>query len=258
MIRFRIVLVAISVVAGVAAFTPISWQHHHRLTALLHPISPTAPFAQQTHLFATRRVDDFDDDDGYDENGEYDAAKLRRDLQELEQSMKREKYKGRATRAVGPGRAGGRRRKQKPSFPSITNRNDNKSPWNNVLIRAGIPLLALVLLVRTFFGSDGGTTPSSSPSYYYYQSSYYESRVYNSNGNMERTYKQSIKSNMPSLIESRARLLNQQQQQRDNDATTPAQTSTTGSSRNLLRESPNQELDEALVRVQQAMFSDWY
>ena len=72
---------------------------------------------------------------------------------------------------------------------------------------------------------------------------------------MERTYKQSIQSNVPSLIEGRKLL------QKD----TRAQSSESQASRPtqfLLRESPDrgldQELDAALMKVQQAMFNDWY
>lgn len=60
----------------------------------------------------------------------------------------------------------------------------------------GIPLIVLLLLKGTFsFGSD--------PSFVYYESSVYESRVYNNNGQLETSRKESFRSNIPGLVEQK-------------------------------------------------------
>ena len=95
----------------------------------------------------------------------------------------------RATRAsVGPGRAGGRTRRVKTNHDRSASSGIKTSNW---WIQAGIPVLAIAILVKTLLGGGGDTAPvTSSPSVYYYKSSYYESRVYTGNGNMERTQSQ--------------------------------------------------------------------
>lgn len=234
------------------AFTPVS----RHLTAQRSYVAPSKPvnFSQSTFspssaLYATRSVNDGDDDDE-DENEIHDEAWLKRELEALERDMKRGKN-NRGTRAVGPGRAGGRTRRQKQV--STKSKEDNNL-WNSWFVKAGVPLLAVALIVRAIFAGDGGGGAAANPSYFYYQSSYYSS-ISTVDGNVQRTYKQSIKSNVPSLVEGK-RLL---QQQQDN---TPTRNSESSSSQYLLRESPDrgldQELDQALIRVQQAMFNDWY
>jgi len=226
------------------AFTSVS--RHSKLrqysadrgSTLSTPTPPSLP-RDTSLLLATRRVDDFDGGGDDDE----EKARIERELAALEQSMNR----NRGTRAVGPGRAGGRKTRK-----SVTAKPQSNSPWNNWVVKAGVPALAIALFLKSLFGG-GEAASNASPSYFYYQSSYYESRVYRGDGNMERTYKQSIKSNVPSLIEGR-RLLRED--------TRPTESEPSGTSQYLLQESPDrgldQELDAALIKVQQAMFSDWY
>lgn len=104
-------------------------------------------------------------------------------------------------------------------------------------IRVGLPLVAVVLLVKSLLGS-----PSGRSDYVYYQSSVYESRTYNSDGRVETARKESVQSNVPSLLDGK-RL-------RDS------------SSQYLLRESPDRdfdrELDVMMKRFQQSMFDEFF
>jgi hypothetical protein len=107
------------------------------------------------------------------------------------------------------------------------------SPW----IRAGVPLVAVVLLVKSLLGS-----PSGRSDYVYYQSSVYESRTYNSDGRVETARKESVQSNIPSLLDGK----------RLQDS----------SSQYLLRGSPDRdfdrELDTLMNRFQQSMFDEFF
>jgi hypothetical protein len=109
-----------------------------------------------------------------------------------------------------------------------------QSPW----FRAGVPLVAVLLLLKTSFGSlfGGGSD------YVYYQSSVYESSVYTSNGKVKMAHKESVQSNIPSLMDGK-RL-------RDS------------SSQYLLRDSPDrdfdQELDSMIKQFQQTMFNEFF
>jgi hypothetical protein len=104
-------------------------------------------------------------------------------------------------------------------------------------IRVGLPLVALVLLVKSLLGSLSGRSD-----YVYYQSSVYESRTYNSDGRVETARKESVQSNIPSLLDGK-RL-------RDS------------SSQYLLREAPDRdfdrELDIMMKRFQQSMFDEFF
>lgn len=146
-------------------------------------------------------------------------------------------------RAVGPGRAGGRTRRVKTNHDRPSSGIKTTNWW----IQAGIPVLAIAILVKTLLGGGGHTASSvtSSPSVYYYKSSYYESRVYTGNGNMERTQTSRIESNVPSFMPDKT-LLPQQSKE-----TSPASSSSDAAM--------NQgKVDAALIKAQQAMFSDWY
>jgi hypothetical protein len=70
-----------------------------------------------------------------------------------------------------------------------------QSPWFHM----GVPLVAVLLLLKTLFGSlfGGGSD------YVYYQSSVYESSVYTSDGKVEMAHKESVQSNIPSLMDGK-------------------------------------------------------
>lgn len=188
---------------------------------------------------------------------EHDEEWLKRELAALEQNDDSEIKAGnattdssnRATRAsVGTGRAGGRTRRVKTKYYPTSTKSSNR--WNNWWIKAGIPVLAIAILVKALFGG-GDTAVTSTPSVYYYKSSYYESRVYTGNGNMERTAKSSVESNVPSLLEGQ-KLLQQSSQRPLLREDSPTSEYTGDATMN------QRELDAALIKVQQAMFSDWY
>jgi hypothetical protein len=65
--------------------------------------------------------------------------------------------------------------------------------------RFAIPLLAAWLFLQMLFGGVSGLI--SPGSYVFYQSSVYESRVYTSDGKVETKREESIRSNVPSLLE---------------------------------------------------------
>ena len=59
-----------------------------------------------------------------------------------------------------------------------------------------IPLFALWLFVRLLFGGGFATSDT-----YYYQSSVYESRVYGPDGRVDTSRKESVRSNIPGLVD---------------------------------------------------------
>ena len=62
------------------------------------------------------------------------------------------------------------------------------------------PLVALWVLSRLLFG--GG---ESSTDYYYYQSSVYQSSVYGPDGRIDTSRKESVRSNIPELVDKKSR-----------------------------------------------------
>jgi hypothetical protein len=93
-------------------------------------------------------------------------------------------------------RIGGRARPR----PRRRNINDDvpvsrRLPWWVKTVAA--PIVALWLFLQLLFGGSNST-----PDTYYYQSSMYESRVYGIDGKVETARKESVRSNIPGLIES--------------------------------------------------------
>ena len=214
------------------AFTPLPFPSAGRqpksIGASPSPV-PSTP-RPSFKLHATRGADD-----GCNDNNDDDDDRPEQLDATSEQSRKRRSRN----------MAGGRARKKKP-VPAKMQSN----PWNNWIVRAGVPALAVAFFLKSLFWGGDATT-SQSPSYYYYQSSYYESRVYTGDGNMQRSYKQNVQTNVPNLLEGQ-KLMRQADSQKDDSRL----------SQYLFRESPDrgfdQELDEAIIKLQQAMFSDWY
>eukprot|EP00527_Entomoneis_sp_CCMP2396_P005559 CAMPEP_0198145534 /NCGR_PEP_ID=MMETSP1443-20131203/24209_1 /TAXON_ID=186043 /ORGANISM="Entomoneis sp., Strain CCMP2396" /LENGTH=158 /DNA_ID=CAMNT_0043809221 /DNA_START=138 /DNA_END=614 /DNA_ORIENTATION=+ len=62
------------------------------------------------------------------------------------------------------------------------------------------PLFVLLIISNFLFGEFWG---SDDTSYYYYQSSYYESSTYGADGKVDTARKESIRTNIPSLLENR-------------------------------------------------------
>lgn len=89
------------------------------------------------------------------------------------------------------GRAGRRRRRM------TTEHKDGKGHQNIVPL---VVFFSLLLCIAPFFISDDA---APSTNYYYYQSSYSESRVYSQDGSVQMTRKESVQTNMPSLLEGR-------------------------------------------------------
>lgn len=102
-------------------------------------------------------------------------------------------------------RAGGRISGRSSSTPDKyeivkeTKKNDTTSGIIDIAKKA-IPLLLLLSLLKGLFGFLFGWGTGSNESYVYYQSTVYESRTYDADGKMERIRKESVKSNVPSMI----------------------------------------------------------
>ena len=103
------------------------------------------------------------------------------------------------SKKISTARAGGRvtssSRKVADARPSAGNSGSIVSS----LDRLAIPLLAALLFLQMLFGGIGGLI--SPGSYVFYQSSVYESRVYTPDGKVETKREESIRSNVPSLLE---------------------------------------------------------
>ena len=86
-------------------------------------------------------------------------------------------------------RAGGRiRRKREPLDQTKNNRTSSQ------ILRYSVPFLLLLLIVKTLLGGFG-----ADDSVYFYQSSYVESRVVRSDGKIDTSRKESIRTNIPSM-----------------------------------------------------------
>jgi len=97
-------------------------------------------------------------------------------------------------------RAGGRSSSGRPSPTKTANSSNDGGTFNGIvdLAKKAVPILLLLSLIKGLFGFLFGS--GSNPSYVYYQSTVYESRTYDADGQIERIRKESVKSNMPSMI----------------------------------------------------------
>ncbi len=98
-------------------------------------------------------------------------------------------------------RAGGRSSGRTPESSTSSDGATSESSSGIVdFAKKAIPLLILLSLLKGLFGFLFGRGAGSDQSYVYYQSTVYESRTYNADGEMERIRKESVKSNVPSMI----------------------------------------------------------
>jgi hypothetical protein len=67
-----------------------------------------------------------------------------------------------------------------------------------------IPFLIVMVIWKLLFG--GSPADSGTSGYMFYQSSVYETRVVGSDGKVERTRKESVRSNIPNLMERKSRI----------------------------------------------------
>lgn len=93
------------------------------------------------------------------------------------------------------GRAGGRRRR-------LSNQSNEE---NGQKTAPAVILFSLLLILVPFFDEAMDESPKEQ-SYYYYQSSYSETRVYSQDGSIQTSRKQSVETNVPSLLKGRSLL----------------------------------------------------
>lgn len=79
------------------------------------------------------------------------------------------------------------------------NRNSKAGKWATL----AIPFLVAMVVWKLLFG--GSPVDSGTTGYMFYQSSVYETRVVGSDGKVERTRKESVRSNIPNLMEKESR-----------------------------------------------------
>ena len=156
----------------------------------------------------------------------------------MECSLEKTKKKGR----IGP--LGGRKRKKLVS--SQKERSDGMNWWN-------IPILLLVLLLVKGVLLDSFSTSSN---FSYFESSVYETRVYNSQGQLETSRKESFRSNIPGLVE---RQQQRQQQQEEASSTSTLSASPTKDTNpqfgrdRILSESRSADFEEEMIRDMERM-----
>ncbi|CAB9497807.1 expressed unknown protein [Seminavis robusta] len=125
------------------------------------------------------------------------------------------------------GPLGGRKKRRQVKLSE----NDNKFSfplW-------GVSLLLGAFLLGKIFGWG------DDPSFVYYESSVYETRVYNRDGRVETSRKESFRSNIPTLVEE------QQRQRGDSELMPPP----------LLEDSIMDEMDQA-IRIQEKFIDEFF
>mmetsp|Transcript_20793 Transcript_20793/g.34371 ORF Transcript_20793/g.34371 Transcript_20793/m.34371 type:complete len:210 (-) Transcript_20793:123-752(-) len=173
----------------------------------IHPRRSVASSAQFTSSNSRLFVSQHKNNDGDDDEGEGDGVDKK---------------------SFSTGRVGGRR---------ISPKNDGKKKKKKggfvpgCLVVAAVPLLILWLMFQSIFGRGND-------SYVYYQSSVYESSVVGESGKIERSRKESVRTNVPSLLP-------EQQQGKD---------------QRLLRQigPADAAFDRALDREMQTMFDEFF
>ena len=97
-------------------------------------------------------------------------------------------------------RAGGRVRSKKrlsKKKNDLVESPQNLLGWVKTI---GVPFVALWILSQMFLGGE-----SSSSNVYYYQSSVYQSSVYGPDGRVDTAKKQSVRTNIPGLVDGQGR-----------------------------------------------------
>jgi hypothetical protein len=119
----------------------------------------------------------------------------------LENVVKENNESNQKAMKISLSRAGGRSR-----YAAERRSTNGLSQYDGLFLRTKqivkrlVPFLVLLLLTRFIF-SFFFAKPDSSPSFVYYQKTVYESSSYNSaSGKVERTRKESFRSNIPSMI----------------------------------------------------------
>ena len=177
------------------------------------------PFISSYHLnnHAKNKIDSSDDDDD-DDNADM-----------VESSASTANTKNSKSR-IGP--LGGRKRKK--ALPPKKEKKNFLTLWN-------ISGLILFLLLAKSIFLDGFSANSN---FAYYESSVYETRMYNSEGKLETSRKESFRSNIPSLVERQQK---QQQEQNEYSSTSSLtasptmDTNTKGRRENILSASDNSD-----------------
>jgi hypothetical protein len=118
--------------------------------------------------------------------GKTDEEGIQQDITFLEKPKPQRRRKS--------GRTGGRRRRRIMTLPS-----EKKESSGGILQSLWFPLVVFLLLLKILLESlfGGGSD------YVYYQSSVYESSVYTPDGRVETARKESVQSNIPSLMDGK-------------------------------------------------------
>lgn len=115
-----------------------------------------------------------------------------------------------ASQKYSVARVGGRKTKKNHQIKKDTSKNANSGVFATIR-QLALPILLATVFFRLLFGNLFGGT---SPNVVYYSSSVYQSTTYKADGNVETSRKESFESNIPGLVEKKAR----SSQQNDNRA----------------------------------------
>jgi len=135
-------------------------------------------------------------------------------------------------------RVGGRSRQKKAlaNNDKETNNDGLLSKWAAIVV----PAFAVVFLLKSVLGGLlFGSAADGQSNFVYYQSSVYETRSYGSDGKVETSRKESVRTNAPSLINS----------QRVNDNVRDESARSRGSGTYLLQDLSDDELDEEIESI---------
>lgn len=215
-------------------------------------------------------MDDTDNDENTNSNNSNDKCESRFSSNENEsdgnKKLDQEKKK-RLTMA----RVGGR------TNTLFRRKNDNNH--NNTGILAGFidfaaPIFAIIVVLRVLlgglFGGAGGGSDTN-PGYVYYQSSVYESRIIGSDGRVETARKESVRSNIPSLVTGAAEQTKKKdvispsssmiKLGRDDDNSGRTADSNRGQNSFLLEDFPDEEFDRELndvMKLSRTILDDFF
>jgi hypothetical protein len=183
--RQRIVLVTIVVLSAITCFT----------TGFPVPVNTRIQSCCQQHCSVDRIFSHFERP--LDRRLSF-AANAQHDDSDSPEISSREK-KATTPKKISTARAGGR---VASSSRRLADARPSAGETGSIVLSLGklaIPLLVAWLFLQMLFGGIGGLI--SPGSYVFYQSSVHESRVYTSDGKVETKREESIRSNVPSLLE---------------------------------------------------------
>lgn len=159
---------------------------------------PASFAATATSLLMASKDDTTDDDENKNRDSDT-KSKGEDNIDNTTEESKDQETKAVAAKSPSTARVGGRTKSSfVPPSPLPTRNSDSNK---GLLLKIALPIALLLALLKVLLNGMFDAPPATSGgNFVYYQSSTYERRIVGADGNVETTRKESMRSNIPSLM----------------------------------------------------------